>query len=252
MPKVKINDFLKKGEKIKYKKNNKIKSFTFVEILVSFLIMGMIAILTIPPLITKYQKKQTAVKLERAYSIFSNALNIAISVNGAMSTWNIGTTGNQQDAYYFAQKYIFPYVKLSKDCVLNTDGDCEYSYTTMNSNTPVETDDKYIRYILNDGTFITQNVVNPGGNRAGYIRTLIDINGRQKPNKMGKDVFEVGIFVKSTNPAIIGRFVDWGFGETRDQIIIPSGGGCNKNAEGWKCLSLIMLDGWKLSDDYPW
>jgi hypothetical protein len=27
---------------------------------------------------------------------------------------------------------------------------------------------------------------------------------------------------------------------------------CNKNARGQFCAALIMIDGWKISSDYPW
>ena len=227
-------------------------AFTLAEVAITLTIIAIVAIITVPAIVTKYQQRQTVVKLEKVYSTFSNALNMAVAAYGSISSWELGTTGNKDDAYSFAQKYIFPYVQLSKDCGLNSEGDCEHSYYSLNSVVPTLIDNTHIRYFLSDGTFIAQRVVNPGGSRAGYIRTVIDINGHAGPNVMGKDVFEVCIFIKSTNASIIGRFVDWGYGLTREQLMVSSGGGCNRNGQGWYCLSLIMLDGWKISDDYPW
>ena len=52
----------------------KIYAFTLAEVLITLGIIGVVAAMTMPSLIQNYQKKQTAVKLERFYSIMSQAV----------------------------------------------------------------------------------------------------------------------------------------------------------------------------------
>ena len=49
-------------------------AFTLAEVLITIGIIGIVAAMTMPSLIANYQKKQTAVRLERFYSIMSQAI----------------------------------------------------------------------------------------------------------------------------------------------------------------------------------
>ena len=49
-------------------------AFTLAEVLITLGIIGVVAALTMPTLITKYQKKATAAKLKNAYSTLQNAV----------------------------------------------------------------------------------------------------------------------------------------------------------------------------------
>ena len=50
------------------------RAFTLAEILITLGIIGVVAALTLPSLISNYQKKVTAAKLKQTYSILSNAI----------------------------------------------------------------------------------------------------------------------------------------------------------------------------------
>ena len=49
-------------------------AFTLAEVLITLGIIGVVAAMTMPSVITNYQKKQTAAQLKKAYSIVSQAL----------------------------------------------------------------------------------------------------------------------------------------------------------------------------------
>lgn len=45
----------------------------------------------------------------------------------------------------------------------------------------------------------------------------------------------------------------WLYGEyNREKILTSGGNGCKKSASGYWCTTIIVHDGWKISNDYPW
>jgi len=77
-----------------YKKN----AFTLAEVLITLGIIGVVAALTMPSLITNYQKKQTVVRLQKAYSALSQAVKLSQAQNGDVQDWNwdYGPTGTER------------------------------------------------------------------------------------------------------------------------------------------------------------
>ena len=81
-------------------------AFTLAEVLITLVIIGVIAAITLPTLITKYQKEQTVTRLKKVYSTLSQTNQRAIADNGPMDTWDIGEADNSQEAIKFLNKYI--------------------------------------------------------------------------------------------------------------------------------------------------
>ena len=63
------------------------KSFTLAETLITLAIIGIVASITIPTTIKKYNEKQTIFRLTSAYSILANAFNRMIFENGRINTY---------------------------------------------------------------------------------------------------------------------------------------------------------------------
>ena len=74
---------------------NKKHGFTLAEILISLLILGVIASLTIPSLIQNTHKKEEVVKLKKTLSV----LNQAYATNYAMTGENLHLEGEYDDIY---------------------------------------------------------------------------------------------------------------------------------------------------------
>ena len=55
----------------------KMSAFTLAEVLITLGIIGIVAAMTIPTLITNHQKRQTVVKLQRAISVMNQAYRLA-------------------------------------------------------------------------------------------------------------------------------------------------------------------------------
>lgn len=68
--------------------------FTLSEVLITLGIIGVVAAMTIPILITNYQKKETVTKLRRAISILNQAYRLSFDDNGdasAQEAMDMGT-----------------------------------------------------------------------------------------------------------------------------------------------------------------
>ena len=71
----------------------------------------MIAALTMPMLIDKYEKLVTIAKLKRAYSMVSQVVNRAVAANGDVKDWDSFFDENDICESYFT-KYWKPYIKI--------------------------------------------------------------------------------------------------------------------------------------------
>ena len=86
-------------------------AFTLAEVLITLGIIGVVAALTLPNLITQYQKNATVQGLKVAYSLLSQAVQKSISENGEIDNWDYTLNTNA-----FNETYILPYLKIAKKC----------------------------------------------------------------------------------------------------------------------------------------
>ena len=85
-----------------------------------------------------------------------------------------------------------------------------------------------------DGSCVTEEYRN--------IIFHVDINGFNKPNTYGKDVFVLQFDVRSK----VFAFYNYGVASRTYYLDL-----C-ETAEEPVCGYLIFLDGWEIKDDYPW
>ena len=62
---------------------NKKFAFTLAEVLITLGVIGVVAALTMPALIAKYQKKVLLARVKKTYSTFTNAVNLALAETGS-------------------------------------------------------------------------------------------------------------------------------------------------------------------------
>jgi len=190
--------------------------------------------------------------LKKAYSALSQTTQRAIADYGPITTWEIGSYGSGQAAQDFNKKYLFPYLSILKDCGTDTSSSCSFTYSFLNRTTTETLGDASARFYLSDGTFIATFCDN--GTTVKRFRIYIDINGQKKPNKVGKDVFYFN-YTLLESPSTEGKITPDGFAVSRTKLVQASDYNCNKlapNYGGMRCATLIMKDGWRIADDYPW
>src|SRR5574344_1459992 len=236
------------------------KAFTLAEVLIVLGIIGIVAAMTIPQLISNYHKAATVSQLKKTYSMLNQALKASIVDNGDVSEWDYVGSGE-----VIGEKYILPYLKVISKCPLswtteaakNSSGTNSYAYQGRYG------------YYLVDGTVISFANYFPGNaydwsmNHA--LGITVDLDGLKKgPNRVGHDVFTFLIPTEQSEaknrhlntvlPAsynydsndILKGNVSWGIGscEGRDKTTAPYA--------GTGCAKVIMDDGWQITERYPW
>ena len=251
-----------------YKK--KLAAFTLSEVLITLGIIGVVAALTIPNLMTKYQKMATVQQLKKGYTLFANAFNYAQNEYGPISSWDefqgtysvddvtcsMYSGANEKCVQPFVNKYLSKYLKIvsyekRSDKVYPIKNLKGYENPMMVSNS------SFKWFYLSDGTCFMLSL-KYDNNLWNYI--FYDINGDKKPNILGRDIFvfdfgrnrgykfgfEMGFIPDSSNRS-----------NFRDEMLSISRTACSKT-DGWdyynafSCGALIQYDGWEIKDDYPW
>ena len=208
-------------------------AFTLAEVLITLGIIGVVAAMTMPTLITNYQKRATVAKLKRAYSVIKQAYLTSYDQVGDLRSYEIRALGKES---YF-KTYWAPYIQAT---YCNSFSECGYASSDKpwkNTNgRPVGTySSRYIVFYTNDGFLYGINF------ESGYV--MVDINGPKGPNQFGKDVFEFDkISDAKGNNLYLGCYDD---SDSRLSSM------CSRN-NGMCCAEKIRRDGWKITKDYPW
>ncbi len=63
--------------------------FTLAETLITLAIIGVVAALTIPSVVQKYEESVTQNRLKTTYSTIYNAYNLLIAEKGTLDTWGL-------------------------------------------------------------------------------------------------------------------------------------------------------------------
>lgn len=178
------------------------RGFTLAEVLITLVIIGIIATMTIPSVINAQHDKEILAKLKKTYATLSQVLMLSQSFNGLYTGWGLQDNSDESSKNIF-DTYIAPYLNSMKMCV-NSDG-CWSSSKSKGFDGGNETEAKTsgiggnnVSFILADGTYVsmdiygsnietvfgvTENIVYP------TLTFAVDLNGDRGPNQIGRDVF---------------------------------------------------------------
>ncbi len=212
-------------------------------------IIGVVAAITLPALITNYQKKQTVEQLKNVYSTLEQAFKMSEFENGFSNEWvtDGSTIVNEQVVTEYFDMYWRPYLKILKTCKSNAD--CGYKQTQFynalgkSSGAMIVDPSTRTSIILNNGmllVFVPMNWKSAGNPYMSKIQQIrVDLNGAKGQNRYGRDVFNFVIDLEN-------HFIKpWGYNESTHD--------CSKGSEGQRCLKRIIDDSWQIKgDDYPW
>ncbi len=207
----------------------KIKSFTLAEVLITLVVIGIIAAITVPLVIANHKRTETSAKLKKFYSAITNAIRLAEIENGTINMPDCRYENIENCYQYWFRTYIAKYMNYSKIT--------EEYYFDDSGDTPNGFIDWPTFFVyLNDGTIMSFS--NPNSDII-----YIDINGEKGPNQGGRDIFEFDIASNCPNKVCEQE-------GSRDEIL-SSAKQYNSSAAYWGA-QLIMKDGWEIKDDYPY
>ena len=177
------------------------RAFTLAEVLITLVIIGVIAALTIPNLMQKYTEQATVKKVQKFYSTLSNAYSLAMKENGTIDEW--GLTGNSSESAEKIYEMLFkPYFKISKDCGRNNKGKCitnlQYKLLDNSDTESYGTNGIYYKIALEDGATAW---FRGDSQRSTSFAVFYDVNGIKEPNQWGKDLFYFSIINDKVYPS---------------------------------------------------
>ena len=221
-------------------------AFTLAEVLITLGIIGIVAAMTIPTLITNNQKKQTVVKLQRAISVLNQAYKLSYDDVGELGAEE---TKDFNSLEYF-NTYWAPYIKVSTYC--RSAAQCGYQSVQpwLQANNkksgwyPVETRIR-TAFITADGFLYTIFLAtwNSDDSKKAEYRVSVDLNGAEGPNKFGRDVF----FLSRTQTDG-GGIRPYCYEKSNDEVDKD----CSTSGVGECCAEKIRRAGWEINRDYPW
>jgi len=210
-------------------------AFTLAEVLITLVIIGIVAALTIPTAISKYQKQQYVAGLKKAYSLLSQAL-YKIGQNKGYPVGDYSFVNNSNFVDEFAKV-----VSITKKC--DTFTECfekdrlnnENGYKSLSGGVldSAIADGKSV--ITADGQMFSFKISGSLGNYRGISnddienyagRIVVDLNGLKNPNQFGYDTFMFYII--------------------KNKGIVPAGNystsDCRKTSYGWTCAARVLKE----------
>ena len=191
------------------------KAFTLAEVLITLTIIGVIAALTIPTLMKKYDEAATVSKVKKMYTTIANAVRVWQVENGCDT--DVGDCLKQYTQ--FDCKNAFGGIEKKLDIVAhryqNESIDnitwlpetgyglngSEVSWSWQGVNSKANQANYTCQYLFKNGTTMMAHL---DTYRNSFI-IFVDTNGKNKPNRVGIDVFPIGIGshnnkIKTVNP----------------------------------------------------
>ena len=203
--------------------------FTLAEVLITLVIVGVIASMTIPTLINKTNKQEFVSRLKKAYSTMAQATNKIIAEEGNPRA-DIGGWATSGEAVYDMYK---KYLSNVKECGLSTSGCFDGIYKRMNGGKGDYYTDRRT-FVIADGMEIsikdsdlwTDCSRNTNGTLNTCATILVDVNGAKGPNTIGQDAFAFNL---------------------REDGLVPAGADnkshCSTSYNGWACAGKVLAEG---------
>ena len=211
------------------RKSRKI-AFTLAEVLITLGIIGVVAGMTLPSVITKYQDKVLINKTKKAFAQFQNVLSLASVGNGTPGDNSL--TFPKDVSATTVTKNLAQYYKGAQVCTSRSQKGCSKYYYNILFGTPLYNNDSeaiyssglyYDRLITVDGAIFAISSNHTGCDRTRYTGITtnnageiiynsdgtpktydyyssicanidVDVNGVKGPNQYGRDVFHFWVY----------------------------------------------------------
>ena len=231
-------------------------AFTLAEVLITLAVIGIVAAMTMPALVQKYQEKARVTALKKFYSVINQAVQMAVIEHGTPDMWGVTNPNSTM------LDYIKPYLVHAKFCDISNRYSCHTARFTYKRNgeadAPFIPDENRHALQLGDGTMISilpfsdtcEHAISGGKNASSVCgEYLVDINASAAPNTMGKDIF---IFNLTKYGVIPVGAPEYDIEPTINENYKFSSGCLDESSEGWGCAGWVIengnMDYWHCSD----
>ena len=152
--------------------------------LITLVIIGVIAAMTIPTLINKTNKQDTISRLKKAYSTMAQATNRILAEEGDPRADIGGWATSADDVFNMYSKYL----SKAKSCPRGTK-ECFPNSGDINNNSLIFADGTMVSFY--DAAFHLNCDYNSNGTIGICMTFMVDTNGRKGPNTKMKDIFSL-------------------------------------------------------------
>lgn len=211
------------------------QGFTLAEVLITLGIIGVVAAMTLPAVITNTRKSEASARLKKFYSAMQQAIAMSELKYGPCLEWEYESIDDYEDpeqagknydiSKAFVEQYLEPFMKLKsekKEWITSTQQKLDgYSL------------------VFADGSTMNAKV-------GSCVDLSFDINGDRKPNKRGYDQFIFVICKRDSGRNNKQCFTSYFPAKTREKNL----DNCKSNS--YYCSSLLQWDNWEFKDDYPY
>lgn len=201
-------------------------AFSLAEILVTLMIIGVIAGMTIPALRKDAMDRTIATNLKKAYSELNQATALVMTNNEANKLYRTGVLDDQAT---FDKEFVYKYLNVINECPQGANDDCFGDSSLVSDKS----------YLLSNG--IALSFSGCIGLRDGVCNVFVDVNGPKKPNKGGTDQFLVQM--NAMDGRVYLGSAD-GSRSSSDYNQKCSGDSSSDYDMAWACGAKIQMDGW--------
>ena len=228
---------LAKGE-ISKRNSTGAKGFTLAEVLLTLAIIGVVAALTIPAVVTKVTKDQYVVGLKKAYNTLKAVEREARQEHGEMENWDWSGTSTQQ-----FEKYFLSHFDILKNCGATTEKGCfAEGLTSLGGGSAGNYNSAYYyKIVTSDGmSWAYEEVSYPTIPLRAQAAFWVDVNGLKGPNRYGRDIFLFDVFPSNLGIKPSGSYYGNGVTPMPTSDVDAN---CNTSSWGDFCAAKVLSEG---------
>ena len=210
--------------------------FTLSEVLVTLLIIGVIASMTIPGLKKSADEQSYVSGAQKAYSSFSGATKMIKLKNGHVVTWPLGNKTSVLNLYK-AQMNVteMPNISSTKYDLKYLNGTAYNPVGIFSPSTTYYTSDGMLWFLINSSADCSL-----GGSSSNLINNacvtmMVDVNGPKKPNMVGIDIFAFYVTKDAVYP--------YGAGLANGVVNSTCNNNSSTSSAGFGCSARILSEG---------
>ena len=209
------------------------KGFTLSELLLSLIIVGVIAVLTIPVLLNNVSNKTFATQVKNMSAIIEQLAQDELLTNKTrdLSDTDFGDPEELLTEKHFAIVKSCSSADSLTDCWKTGGGDAEVSYKNLNNDAYAITAGDTV--VLKNGVMLKYTLTADSDKTIGMF--VFDVNGNDKPNILGRDLFGFLITPK-------GQLVDASVNSNNANKIDS----CKSGDDVSWCYGALVENGWKI------